>query len=330
MHTVLPNFHIATGNEPSGRYSVYLYLYQNLTINSMSSSLHHLVPKLTGTNHSTWATQMEMVLIKDDLWQILCLERLLPERPAQEVRQWDSDARKATANTMLCLNEGVEQHLKGTQNPVDLWKKLLKLYEQKGYSSCFFIQKMFYELWLADYVKSAEENAMSLYVNAHRSLCQQLRSAGAIIDNDTEHQVLLFGLGDSYDSFLIATTQSFQQNDNDSHNYIDVESLIGQLLDEDQWRKGVKLGMERLEIGSSSTGLALYSNRKRQWSQRSQSDKPRPICNYCESEGHKQGNCWDHYVEKKLESRYTKPARPAEASIALESAGITPRERDLC
>ena len=59
------------------------------------------------------------------------------------------------------------------------------------------------------------------------------KTAGAIIDNETEHQVLLFGLGDSYDSFVIATTQSFWQNDNDNQNYIDVENLIGQLLDED-------------------------------------------------------------------------------------------------
>jgi hypothetical protein len=93
----------------------------------MSSSLHHLVPKLTGTNYSTRATKMEMVLIKDSLWPIACEERLRPERPAQEVRQWDSDARKATANIMLCLAEGVEQHVKGTRNPVDLWKKLQKL-----------------------------------------------------------------------------------------------------------------------------------------------------------------------------------------------------------
>jgi hypothetical protein len=122
-------------------------------------------------------------------------------------------------------------------------------------------------LRLADYAKSDEENAMPLYINRHRSLCQQLQSARAIIDNETEHQVLLFGLGDSYDSFIITTTQSFWQNHNDNQNYIDVENLIGQLLDEDRWRKGVKRGMEPVEIGSSSTGSALYSNRKRQWSQ---------------------------------------------------------------
>jgi hypothetical protein len=73
------------------------------------------------------------------------------------------------------------------------------------------------------------------YFNAHRSLCQQVQSAGAIVGNETEHQVLLFGLGDFYDRFVIATTPSFRQSDNDNQNYIDVKHLIGQLLDEDQW-----------------------------------------------------------------------------------------------
>jgi len=228
----------------------------------MSSSLHHLVPKITGPNYPAWGTKIEMVLIKDYLWPIVCEERLRPERPAQEVRQWDSDARKATTNIMLCLGEEADQLVLGTRNPVDLWKKLQKLNEQQGYSSHFCIRKMFYELVFVDYAKSDEDNAMSLYINAHRSLCHELRSAGAIIDNETEHQVLLFGLGASYDSFVIATTQSFWQNANDNQNYIDVENLIGQLLDEDRRRKGVKLGMEPVEISSSSTGWALYSNRK--------------------------------------------------------------------
>jgi hypothetical protein len=85
-----------------------------------------------------------MVLIKDNLWPIVCKEHLRPERQAQEVRQWDSDARNTTANILLFLNEGVEQHVNGTRNPVDLWAMVQKLYAQTGYSSRFFIWEKFY------------------------------------------------------------------------------------------------------------------------------------------------------------------------------------------
>jgi hypothetical protein len=64
-------------------------------------------------------------------------------------------------------------------------------------------------LRLADHLKSNENNAMTLYLDAHRSLFQQLRSAGAAIGNETEASVLLSGFEDIYESFVIATTQSF-------------------------------------------------------------------------------------------------------------------------
>jgi hypothetical protein len=144
-----------------------LSLDDNRTINSRPSSLHHLVLKLNGTNYAIWATMIEMVLVKDSLWPIVWEECLRPERPAQNVRQWDSDVRQATANIMLCLCEGAEQLVKETQNPVDLWKKLQKLNDQNGYSVRFCIQKRFYELPHADYVESDEESAMSPNINAH-------------------------------------------------------------------------------------------------------------------------------------------------------------------
>jgi len=156
---------------------------------------------------------------------------------------------------MLCLGEAAGQLVKGTWNPVDLWKKLQKLFEQQGYSSRFFIWKKFYELRLGDFAKSDERISMSLYINAHWSLCQQLWNAGAIMDNEIEHLVLLFGFGDSYDSFVITTTQSFQQTGTDNQIYTDVENLIGQLLNEDWQWKGVRLGMELVKIGSPILNL---------------------------------------------------------------------------
>jgi hypothetical protein len=45
----------------------------------LSPALHNLIPKLTGTNYSTWGTMMEMILIEDDLWPIVHTEYLSPE-----------------------------------------------------------------------------------------------------------------------------------------------------------------------------------------------------------------------------------------------------------
>jgi hypothetical protein len=59
---------------------------------------------------------MEMALVKDDLWPTVREERLRPVRPPQDVRKWDSDARKATGSIMLSLDKGAEQYVKGIRN----------------------------------------------------------------------------------------------------------------------------------------------------------------------------------------------------------------------
>ena len=64
---------------------------------------------------------------------------------------------------------------------------------------------------------------MELYIDAFRSHCQQLRSSGAEISNDIEASVLLNGLVNGFESFLIATTQAVRQNDDAE---IDVENLM--------------------------------------------------------------------------------------------------------
>jgi len=118
-----------------------------------SSALHHLVPKLTGTNYATWATKMKIVLIKDDLWPIVCEERLRPANTQSEsasigsgrtrtgttgpvydteaatVLKWNGNACKATANIFLCLDEQAERRVNNIRNLVDLWNKPQQIYK---------------------------------------------------------------------------------------------------------------------------------------------------------------------------------------------------------
>jgi len=98
---------------------------------------------------------MEMVLIKDDHWPIVCEER---PRPAniqsgksgsasagssrtcssttsglvnsnEEVQKWIAHARNATVNIFFCLGDGAERQVNNNRNPVDLWEKLQQIYE---------------------------------------------------------------------------------------------------------------------------------------------------------------------------------------------------------
>ncbi|KAF8242081.1 hypothetical protein K440DRAFT_169477 [Wilcoxina mikolae CBS 423.85] len=153
---------------------------------------------------------------------------------------------------------------------------------------------------------------MELYIDAFRLHIQELRSSGATVSNEIEASVLLNGLDSGYESFIVTTTQSFRQNV-DSDSEIDVEQLVSQLRDEDRRRAS---GRIPTEIGDPNVGSALYSNRdrKRPW----QSDQPRPTCNYCNREGHRQNDCWDLLPHKKQNRQYS--ARVAQASVAMANA----------
>jgi hypothetical protein len=177
---------------------------------------------------------------------------------------------------------------------------------------------------------------MELYLDAFHLHVQQLRSSGATVSNEIEASVLLKGLDNGYESFIVTTTQSFRQNVN-SDSKIDVEQLVSQLRDEDRRRAA---GRTPTEIGSASTGSALYSNRTARENERDRKrhrhhtqDHPHPTCNYCNREGHRQDVCWVLHPEKKPE-RFEKRAKLVQASMAiadarLAAAGILAGDRDL-
>jgi hypothetical protein len=231
---------------------------------------------------------MEMLLIREGLWPIVCKRRERPVAAAAR-NQWDDDAERATATIFLYLDERAERHVQNVRNPIELWEKLAKIYERKGFSARFYLWQKLFTLRLADYQVQGSD-AMDNYLDAYRSCCQQLRSSGAEISNEIEASVLLNGLGENYENFIVATTQSFRQNAEDGNAEIDVERLVSQLCDESRRRAA------NIEIGdpSGNTGSeALIANPHRP------GKRPRITCNNCGRNGHTREDCWDIHPEKR-------------------------------
>jgi len=307
---------------------------------SSSSTYNQLVPKLTGANYATWKTKMEMLLIRAGLWSIVSQRKLRPTPttasgsasssrtrsntagPSSDdndtaVQKWDENAERATAEIFLYLDERVERRVLKIRNPVELWGKLQTFYERKGFSSRFYLWQKLFTLKLADYRKRDEGNTIELYLDAFRSHVQQLRSSGAPVSNEIEASALLNGLDDGYESFIVSTTQSIRQTADDE---IDVEQLVSQLCDEDRRRTS---GQTSTEIGDPNTGSALNAHGKRRYP--SQSDKPRPTCNHCDRDGHRQDDCWELHPEKKPDRRSKRPKH----GNSLLAHGIAEYECDL-
>ena len=137
----------------------------------------------------------------------------------------------------------------------------------------------------ADYRKNErDDKAMELYIDAFCSHCQQLRSSGASISNEIEEEELLNGLDNGFESFLIATTQAFLQNDDTE---IDVENLITQLTDEARRRTEMRNGISSGNMSASSHHGDALAASGRGRGKRGQGK----IRNHCKNSGHVQDDC---------------------------------------
>jgi hypothetical protein len=173
------------------------------------------MPTLTDNNYTTWKTKMEMLLIREGLWLIVGQRFLRPtpiscgmgNASSSRTRsstaddndaaadKWNDDAELATTTIFLNFDKRAECCVEAIRNVVELWAKLKNLYERKGFSARF-------------------------YLDTYRSHIQQLRSSGATVSNEIEASVHLNGLDRGYESFIVATTQSFRQT---ADNDIDVD-----------------------------------------------------------------------------------------------------------
>jgi hypothetical protein len=246
---------------------------------------------------------MEMLLIRERLWSIVCKRR---ERPAAAAarNQWDDDAERATATIFLYLDERAERHVQNLRDPIELWEKLENVYERKGFSARFYLWQKLFTLRLADYRDRSDGNAMDLYLDTYRTYCQQLRSSGAEISNEIEASVLLNGLDENYENFIVATTQTFRQADDAE---IDVERLISQLYDENRRRAANQTEIGNPDIDTS--GRALLAHGKKRPHSNSNLNDPRPICFHCNKIGHIKDNCWELHPEKYHDSKRWKPSK---------------------
>ena len=106
----------------------------------------------------------------------------------------------------LHFDKRTEKHVQDLRGPVAARKKLMDIYERRGFFARFYLWQKLFTLRISDYRK--HKYAMEMYIDAFRSNCQQLRSFGVEICNEIEASVLLNGLDNGYESFLIETTQA--------------------------------------------------------------------------------------------------------------------------
>ena len=233
---------------------------------------------------------MEMVLIREKLWSIVCKRKPRPEDDDARILEWDEEAERATATIFLCLSEAAEKHVQDLRDPVKIWDKLKDVYEARGFSARFLLWRNLFNLKLEDSVEN--------YIDELTSLRQQLKQADFEVPEEIIVSVLLNGLHNvpGWKGFVTATTQSLR---NVQQADIKPDDLINQLLDESHRRKANAVA--ELDYNKA---LAAKTNPKK---------RLRKQCEHCLKSGHLEADCWIKYPSKRPHSEDTVNAKWTQA-----------------
>jgi hypothetical protein len=241
-----------------------------------TGELRRACPLLRGPeNYTVWKSKMEMVLIREKLWGIVCERRTKPESGAKAQTDFDDEAERATATIFLFLSETAERYVRDLRDPVAVWAKLKEVFSKVGFAGR-------YNLWKRLF-KVETENGTSLtvieYLDKVRTIGIALKESGAEVSDELLVTAALQGLGQGFDTLVSVITHGEQPT---------FDSLTV-LLEEEASRKKI-----------SSVGGPVYT-------QAMKAGEYRPGCWHCGKSGHKKDRCFELHPELKDKSPSTGP-----------------------
>jgi hypothetical protein len=273
---------------------------------TMSSTHYHNIERLDANNYLSWKTNMEMVLIDKDMWEIVSGESVKPipleETASQEdrttreneIREWNKKADKARATLVLAITPSEQVHVTTLKDPNTIWKRLEEVYESKGTATKHFLLRNFYT---AKFVEGSE--TLQEHINKLTRIHQRLTTLGEQPSDSSFITALLISLPETYNNLI--TVLEAQKDLTSSY-------VIGKLLEE-----------ERKKVEGSSTTTSTAFKAKTPYQNKS---KKVTTCFHCHRSNHRSSECWTKYPHKKPKDFGTIPTQK-KANI-VETTDKTP------
>lgn len=197
------------------------------------------MPKLTNHNYQVWKFKMEMLLVREELWQVISEEKPEPVTP-----EWTRADTKARATIGLCIDDSQTSLVRRCETAKDAWKSL-KDYHDKG-SEVYLLKKL-------THLELAEGSDMEQHLQEFMDLLQRIADIGDEIPKKWQVAMLLCSLPESYDALVTALEQRTCEE-------LTLEFVKSKLLAEAEKRR------ERSGGAAAAGGKALkmeYHNRAR-------------------------------------------------------------------
>ncbi len=208
--------------------------------------------KLNNENYDIWSTKMEMMLIKEDLWNVV--EDDLPTTESEASKKKNG---KALASIILSIDNGQIVLVKKCKKAKDAWDLLKNFHVKSCLSTKVSVLKRICRLELR------EGGDMEQHLFKLEELFDKLAAAGKELDEDFKVAIMLSSLPDSYD---VLTTALEARSDDELTLGLVKQKLIG------EWRK---------------RGLSSVSDDNNEYSKALKVMNRREVrCYHCDQVGH--------------------------------------------
>lgn len=220
------------------------------------------IVKLNSSNYSTWVFKMQMLLIKEDLYDVI---ENNPPDPLTE--KWNKRDRQCRALINLFIEDNQIIHIKYESTAKATWNKLKQVHKRSNLSSKLFLLRKLYSL------KLEEHGNMQAHINKLLELVDKLKAIGEIIKDNHISALLLCSVPSSYD-VLITALEARPESE------LTPEFVKGKLIDEYN---------RKVETNSTESKAfkATFKNKSRK----------EKYCSYCHRNNHSNSECF--YLKNK-------------------------------
>ncbi|KMQ86061.1 retrovirus-related pol polyprotein from transposon tnt 1-94 [Lasius niger] len=220
----------------------------------MAETTRIAITKLNNNNYQIWKYKMELLLIKEDLWDVVS-----NAEPAEVSEDWQKRDNKARATIGLLVEDNQLLHVRNATTAKQAWDALKAYHEKSSLSSKVFLLKSIVNH------KLQEGGDMEEQLNAILELADKLTALGERIVDSLLIAIILGSLPESYSTLVTALESRAEDT-------LTLALVKGKLIDEYKRRKNTRTD----EAGEIAMKAAEKSGK---------------TCYFCRKQGHYKRDC---------------------------------------
>ncbi|KXJ69374.1 hypothetical protein RP20_CCG027404 [Aedes albopictus] len=252
------------------------------------------VPKLNGSNYSSWKFSTELLLIREDLWKFVTKPR--PEEVAATenvpvnaaaVEAWDSGDQRARATIGLLMESNQHGLIKQTKTAREAWDRLKDHFEKPTLTSkVSYLRSLIAKRY-------CEGEDMEKHVHEMEEVFERLSVAGLKLDEKLQVALVLSSLPKTFNTLTTALESR-------ADDELTLDLVKTKLIDE--VTKQGSFGESVLKAGSGKKVI---------------------VCHYCKKPGHKQRECRKQASDQESDTKGDQRNRknPSKAKAVRETNG---------